>query len=112
MEFLCYSLDIRPNAERKEATGRVTGGRCALAIQFDDHVLDPVRRELSERCFGEDRTQSLRPADHLIENRHRVVSKDDLIAQVWGGPDRSDSASPMPSMQRATRLGTTGRRSG
>ena len=29
---------------------------------------------------------------YLIENRHRVVSKDDLVAHVWGGRIVSDSA--------------------
>jgi len=64
-----------------------------LAIQFDDHVLDPVRREL----FRSGASVKIEPKVfdlliHLIENRHRVVSKDDLIAQVWGGRVVSDSA--------------------
>jgi adenylate cyclase len=64
-----------------------------LAIQFDDHVLDPVRRELSRNGASvkiEPKVFDL--LMHLIENRHRVVSKDDLIAQVWGSRIVSDSA--------------------
>ncbi len=64
-----------------------------MAIQFDDHVLDPVRRELSRNGASvkvEPKVFDL--LIHLIENRHRVVSKDDLIAQVWGGRIVSDSA--------------------
>jgi adenylate cyclase len=64
-----------------------------LAIQFDDHVLDPVRRELSRNGASvkiEPKVFDL--LIHLIENRHRVVSKDDLIAHVWGSRIVSDSA--------------------
>lgn len=64
-----------------------------MAIQFDDYVLDPVRRELSR----DGASVKIEPKVfdlliHLIENRHRVVSKDDLIAQVWSGRIVSDSA--------------------
>jgi len=64
-----------------------------LAIQFDDYVLDPARRELSRNGASvkiEPKVFDL--LIHLIENRHRVVSKDDLIAQVWGNRIVSDSA--------------------
>lgn len=84
---------FRPNAERKEAKGRVTGGCRALAIQFDNHVLDPVRRELSRNgTLVKTEPKVFDLLIHLIENRHRVVSKDDLIAQVWGSRIVSDSA--------------------
>lgn len=90
MLFFGYSGQA-PNV-RKQRAGLV-GGRCAVAIQFDDHVLDPVRRELSRNGASvkiEPKVFDL--LIHLIENRHRVVSKDDLIAQVWGGRIVSDSA--------------------
>jgi adenylate cyclase len=64
-----------------------------LAIRFEDHVLDPVRRELSRNGASvrvEPKVFDL--LIYLIENRHRVVSKGDLIAQVWGGRIVSDSA--------------------
>jgi adenylate cyclase len=64
-----------------------------LAIQFDDHRLDPARRELSRNGTSvkiEPRVFDL--LLHLIENRHRVVSKEDIIAQVWSGRIVSDSA--------------------
>jgi TolB-like protein len=59
---------------------------------FDDHTLDTDRREL--RC-GSD-TISIEPQVfdllvYLVQNRDRVVSKDDLIASVWGGRIVSDS---------------------
>jgi pimeloyl-ACP methyl ester carboxylesterase/DNA-binding winged helix-turn-helix (wHTH) protein len=60
---------------------------------FEDCVLDTGRRELHR---GADAV-SLAPQvfdllDHLIRNRERVVSKDDLIAAIWGGRIVSDAA--------------------
>jgi TolB-like protein len=59
---------------------------------FADFVLDTDRREL---CRGSE-SISVEPQVfdllvHLMENRDRVVSKDDLIASVWGGRIVSDS---------------------
>jgi TolB-like protein len=59
---------------------------------FSDHRLDTSRREL----FRGPEVIALEPQVfdvlvHLIENRDRVVSKDDLIAAVWGGRIVSDS---------------------
>src|ERR1700722_15965731 len=53
---------------------------------FADHVLDTDRREL---CRG-GASVALEPQVfdllvYLVENRDRVVSKDDLFASVWGG---------------------------
>jgi TolB-like protein len=59
---------------------------------FSDHRLDTDRREL--RRGGEPVALEPQVFDllvHLIENRDRVVSKDDLIAAVWGGRIVSDS---------------------
>jgi adenylate cyclase len=60
---------------------------------FEDYVSDTDRREL---CRGTD-TVSVAPQvfdllDYLIRNRERVVSKDDLIAAIWGGRIVSDAA--------------------
>jgi TolB-like protein/Tfp pilus assembly protein PilF len=59
---------------------------------FDNHELDTDRREL--RCGS--RLVPLEPQVfdllvYLVQNRERVVSKDDLIAAVWGGRIVSDS---------------------
>ena len=64
----------------------------AVQFLFDDHTLDTDRREL--RC-GSD-TVSIEPQVfdlliYLVQNRDRVVSKDDLIGSVWGGRIVSDS---------------------
>lgn len=64
-----------------------------MTIQFDDCVLDPVRRELSRGGVSvkvEPKVFDL--LVHLIQNRHRLVRKDDIIAHVWRGRIVSDSA--------------------
>jgi TolB-like protein len=63
-----------------------------LLYLFEDYALDTGRRELRR---GE-RLLSVEPKVfdllvHLIENRERVISKDDLISAVWGGRIVSDS---------------------
>jgi len=64
-----------------------------LLYIFDDYALDTDRRELR-------RDASLVPVEpqvfdlleYLIRNRARVVTRDDLIASVWGGRIVSESA--------------------
>jgi TolB-like protein len=69
---------------------------------FEGYALDTDRRELRR---GAD-LASLEPQVfdllvYLIENRERVVSKDDLLAAIWGG--RSVSESSMTSRINAAR---------
>jgi TolB-like protein/DNA-binding winged helix-turn-helix (wHTH) protein len=66
------------------------GGRVQLA--FGDYVLDSGRRELSrssERIALEPQVFDL--LLYLVQNRERVVTKDDLITAVWKGRIVSDS---------------------
>jgi TolB-like protein/cytochrome c-type biogenesis protein CcmH/NrfG len=63
-----------------------------MQFLFDDQTLDADRRELrrgSESVAVEPQVFDL--LVYLVENRDRVVSKDDLIASVWGGRVVSDS---------------------
>jgi TolB-like protein len=63
-----------------------------LPIFFERYVLDGDRREL--RRGGELIAIEPQVFDllvYLLQNRERVVSKDDLIASVWGGRIVSDS---------------------
>jgi TolB-like protein len=63
-----------------------------VQFRFADHTLDIDRRELrrgSEAVAVEPQVFDL--LIYLVENRDRVVSKDDLIASVWGGRIVSDS---------------------
>ena len=69
---------------------------------FENHVLDPDRRELRRRA-------TLVPVEpqvfdlllYLIRNRDRVVSKDDLIAGVWDGRIVSELDAGEPHQRRA-----------
>jgi TolB-like protein/Tfp pilus assembly protein PilF len=59
---------------------------------FSDHGLDTDRRELrrgTETIAMEPQVFDL--LVYLVENRERVVSKDDLLASIWGGRIVSDS---------------------
>ena len=59
---------------------------------FSDYRLDTDRRELrrgSEAIAMEPQVFDL--LVYLVENRDRVVSKDDLFASIWGGRIVSDS---------------------
>jgi DNA-binding winged helix-turn-helix (wHTH) protein len=63
-----------------------------VQFSFADHTLDTNRRELrrgSEPIAVEPQVFDL--LVYLVQNRDRVVSKDDLIASVWGGRIVSDS---------------------
>ena len=63
-----------------------------MQLFFADHTLDTDRRELrhgSEPIAVEPQVFDL--LNHLIRNRDRVVSKDDLIASVWDGRIVSES---------------------
>ncbi len=63
-----------------------------MQFLFDDHTLDTDRRELrrgSEAIAVEPQVFDL--LVYLVQNRDRVVSKDDLIASIWGGRIVSES---------------------
>jgi pimeloyl-ACP methyl ester carboxylesterase len=71
---------------------------------FENHILDADKRELrrgSQLIALEPQVFDL--LLYLIQNRDRVVSKDDLIASVWGGRIVSDStlASRINAARRA-----------
>ena len=68
-------------------------GGVRVVFRFGDHVLDIERRELrrgAELVALEPQVFDL--LIYLVRNRGRVVSKDDLIRDVWGGRIVSDSA--------------------
>jgi TolB-like protein len=81
-----------------------------MQFHFADHFLDVAGRELrrgAELVAVEPQVLDL--LIHLLENRDRVVSKDDLIATVWGGRIVSDAT--MTSRIHAARkaIGDSGR---
>ncbi|MGZ3285685.1 MAG: alpha/beta fold hydrolase [Xanthobacteraceae bacterium] len=63
-----------------------------MQFLFDDHVLDVERRELrrASRLIAME-PQVFDLLVHLVRNRERVVSKDDLIEAVWQGRVVSES---------------------
>jgi DNA-binding winged helix-turn-helix (wHTH) protein/alpha-beta hydrolase superfamily lysophospholipase len=80
-----------------------------MLFRFDHYALDTDRRELcreSEPVAVEPQVFDL--LVYLLQNRDRVVSKDDLIAAVWGG--RIVSESTLTSRINAARkaLGDSG----
>jgi DNA-binding winged helix-turn-helix (wHTH) protein/pimeloyl-ACP methyl ester carboxylesterase len=63
-----------------------------LHFFFENHVLDVDRRELRRHhVLVAVEPQVFDLLVYLLRNRDRVVSKDDLIAQVWGGRIVSES---------------------
>jgi TolB-like protein/Tfp pilus assembly protein PilF len=63
-----------------------------MQFLFTDYVLDTDRRELRRGCAQiAVEPQVFDLLTYLMQNRERVVSKDDLIASVWGGRIVSDS---------------------
>src|SRR5580698_9583969 len=76
--------------------------RPSVQFLFADHTLDTERRELrrgSQAIAVEPQVFDL--LVYLVQNRDRVVSKDDLIASVWEG--RIVSESTLTSRINATR---------
>ena len=63
-----------------------------MLFSFNDFALDGERRELRARGkIVPIEPQVFDLLVYLVKNRDRVVSKDDLIASVWGGRIVSDS---------------------
>jgi TolB-like protein len=72
------------------------GGTCSasnkLLFYFEDYALDTERRELRRGpAMLPIEPQVLDLLVFLVRNRDRVVSKDDLLASVWGGRIVSES---------------------
>jgi DNA-binding winged helix-turn-helix (wHTH) protein len=64
-----------------------------LLYSFEDYVLDSDLRELRRGAdFIAVQPQVFDLLEYLIRNRGRVVSRDDLIADIWGGRIVSESA--------------------
>ena len=81
-----------------------------MQFLFGDQVVDTERRELRRNLKPVDvEPQVLDVLIYLLENRDRVVSKDDLIASVWDGRIVSDAAltSRIYSVRKA--VGDSGR---
>src|ERR1700730_3400787 len=76
----------------EDRSARPTLRKTAVRFAFGDHVVDVDRRELrrgAERIALEPQVFDL--LVYLVENRDRVVSRDDLLAAVWSGRIVSES---------------------
>ena len=76
---------------------------------FDNYVLDTEQRELRR----DHDTIALQPQvfdllEYLIQKRDRVVTKDDLIAAIWGGRIVSESALTTRINAARTAIGDSG----
>jgi TolB-like protein/cytochrome c-type biogenesis protein CcmH/NrfG len=77
---------------------------------FADHILDTGRRELRRGLESiEVEPQVLDLLIYLMQNRDRVVSKDDLIASVWGGRIVSDTTLTSRIYAARRAIGDSGR---
>jgi TolB-like protein/cytochrome c-type biogenesis protein CcmH/NrfG len=77
---------------------------------FADYILDTDRREL--RCGPDSialEPQALDLLIYLIENNNRVVTKDDLIASIWGGRIVSDTTLTSRIYAARRAIGDSGR---
>ena len=82
-----------------------------MLFLFDDHAIDPARRELTRNGAAvRVEPQVFDLLIYLIRNRDRVLSKDDLIEGVWGGRIVSEStlATRLNAARRA--IGDDGKR--
>jgi DNA-binding winged helix-turn-helix (wHTH) protein len=73
-----------------------------VQFQFDDYMLDTERRDLHRGATPVAvEPQVFDLLVYLLRNRNRVVTKDELVASVWGG--RIVSASTLVSRINAAR---------
>ena len=84
-----------------------------MRFRVGEHVLDLRKFELrkGDRLVPVE-PQVLSLLFLLIENRDRLVSKDELVATIWGGRAISDAAISSRIRARASCLATTAGPSG
>src|SRR3954468_6258373 len=84
--------------------------RHAVQFHFCDYVLDASRREL--RCGEQSievEPQVLDLLIYLLRNKDRIITKDDLIASVWGGRIVSDTTLTSRIYAARRAIGDSGR---
>ena len=86
----CRSVNLVARGGRSRPVPHVLGP--GMTLSFDDYEIDVERRELRRAEIAVHvEPQVFDLLVYLVQNRDRVVSKDDLIASVWGGRIVSDS---------------------
>ena len=90
--------------------GALTLSGLRMRYLFEDYALDTDRRELCRRGdVVRLEPQAFDLLEYLIRNRERVVSRDDLIAAVWGGRIVSDLAMTTRINAARCAIGDTGK---
>jgi DNA-binding winged helix-turn-helix (wHTH) protein len=90
-EFIIF-LFAKPRQRHDGMTVRATEPLNLLYF-FDNYALDPDRRELrSGATVVAMEPQAFDLLVHVIRRREHVVSRDELIEQIWGGRIVSESA--------------------
>jgi len=80
-----------------------------MTLSFGDYEIDIERRELRRaKTSVHVEPQVFDLLVYLVKNRDRVVSKDDLIASVWGGRIVSDSTLTSRINAARNAIGDTG----
>lgn len=80
-----------------------------MTLSFGDCEIDVERRELRRnKTLAHVEPQVFDLLVYLVQNRNRVVSKDDLIASVWGGRIVSDSTLTSRINAARTAVGDSG----
>jgi TolB-like protein/Tfp pilus assembly protein PilF len=109
LHFLYRHHTVGPLTCFRSTTGR--SGESALRYIFEDFSFDSDRRELLRGAEVVSTTpQVFDLLDHLIRNRDRVVSKEDLIHAIWNGRIVSDSALTTRLNAARTAVGDSGER--
>jgi adenylate cyclase len=81
-----------------------------MIFLFSDHLLDIDRRELRRGCEPiAVEPQVLDVLIHLVQNRDRVVTKDELIASIWNGRIVSDATLTSRIYSARKAVGDSGR---
>ena len=88
---MIFALRVLPRAKLAHARKGSTCGRLTMQACFGGYELDQERRELRFH----DAPVHVEPQVfdlllHLVANRDRVVSKDEMVGAIWGGRIVSD----------------------
>ena len=103
----CRSVNLVARGGRSRSVPHVLGS--GMILSFDDYEIDIERRELRRAEISVHvEPQVFDLLVFLVQNRDRVVSKDDLIASVWGGRIVSESTLTSRINAARTAVGDSG----